>query len=256
MAATHKSIEILYESDECMHEKTVDENGRKVCIDCGVETESLSYVPEWRCYDNGPKETSRCRITQTQVSRVGKILNELRIPQAVASIAEEKYNIVVGESTTRGDRSKAILAACLMFGYRERGIVYPADTVIKKFKITQKIMSQGLSAYYDKFPNDRTKSVYPKDLISSLIKSIGLSETCEKDIISIAEQLQNTSIELSRSEPQSVAAAIIFLYTCWHTEYDLCISKKDFAERAGLSVVTIVRLAKIAAEKLGLAVEI
>ena len=62
----------------------------------------------------------------------------------------------------------------------------------------------------------------------------------------LCHYLENRSALLNRSNPQSVAAAIVYLYLCLEPEYKekLGMSKIKFAHIVNLSDITITKLGK------------
>jgi hypothetical protein len=112
--------------------------------------------------------------------------------------------------------------------------------------LSKKDMSAGLTKYYEKFPEDRTTHVKPENLIRRIISLAEIDNEHYRPILALTKYLDGTSSLLNRSNTQSVAAAIVYLYLCINPDYKQTagLTKIVFAKKIKLSDITIIKLAK------------
>lgn len=245
---------------ECEHLKYFEEDGIKLCIDCGCEVNVLDFESEWRNYGDSDtrssKDTSRCHKSQTVKPGLDKVFQEAKLgflQQSIKKKVEKRYNIIVGKDTVRGTGRKAIVASCLLYVFRDEHDIRFADEIRLLFGLTKRDMSDGLTKYYAKFLTDRIKSLKPSDLIRRIMKITEIDYKHYPKIFRIAKCLYNTDKILNHSNPQSVACSIIYFYLCLRPKYkqSLGLNKSKFASKVGLSDITITKLAKRAAHVIG-----
>jgi len=250
----------LDEEEECQHDDYFEDEGISVCKYCGCEVNVLDFEPEWRYYgasDNRTsKDPSRChRSKENSRGGIDKVFQDVRLnlQQSIKKKVELRYNSIVNGTTVRGKGRKGIVAACLLYVFRDEGDVRTADEVRALFGLTKQQMSDGLTRYHETFPADRTKHITPSQLVRRIMQLTGVELRHYQKILRIAKCLQDTDYTLNHSSPQSVASAIVYLYLCLHREYktSLGLSKSSFAHKAGLSDITITKLVKVSAEILG-----
>jgi transcription initiation factor TFIIIB Brf1 subunit/transcription initiation factor TFIIB len=242
---------------ECKHENVIMDKGLCVCKDCCVEIQVFDFSPEWRFYgqsDNKSfKDPSRCRYSKSNNRNLDPIFDScgVSIPEKIRDVTQEKYNKIVDrlreskeKNTVRGKRKKSIVAACLFYSYRESGEYRTSDYIRNFFDLSQKNMSTGMFEYSKTFPDDRKNTISPENLIRWQMTLSGIHISHYKKILAIARYLNNASEILTRSNPQSVSAAILYFYLCLNPEYKtkLGLTKSKFASRVDLSDITITKL--------------
>ncbi len=240
--------------ETCFHKNTYeDDNGLNVCRDCGIESEMFDFKPEWRYYGSSDnkitKDPSRCRNKSRSNSRgIDKVFEDSRIdiPEAVKAQINVKYNKIIGPNVARGKCRKGIIAACWFHVYREFGFYRTTDYIGSRFSLSKKNMSDGLTAYYEAFPEDRTAHTTAENLLEWILSLTGINKVHYRKIVTIARYLDNSSRLLKRSSPQSVAVAVVYFYLCLNPQYkaDLGLTKSKFAEKARLSDITVTKLVK------------
>ncbi len=251
------------ESEECPHDDMLEiDNGLFTCRNCSIETEIWSFAPEWRFYGSADnrvsKNPSRCHYSKGSGKGLESTFSgcEIKIPLAIKQITEKKYDKIVErlrsekeKNTVRGMRKKSIVAACLLHTYQEFGQVRTATHIRDFFDLKQKAMSRGLLEYSKTFPEDRTTTTNPENLIQWQMRLSGIHKDHYEKILTITKYLKGTSQILLRSNPQSVSAAILYFYLCLNLGYkkELGLTKKQFAERVNLSDITITKLVHEAA---------
>jgi len=257
---------------DCLH-LDVDEmdNGLYACRKCCAEIEIYTFRPEWRFYGSADnrvnKDPSRCHYSKGSHKGLEDTFTScnMQIPTAIKKATERKYNKVVQrlrdekeKNTVRGKRKKSIVAACLLNAYRDFGEVRTAGHIREFFNLQQKSMSRGLQEYYKTFPEDRTASTNPENLLRWQMTLSGINISHYRKILTITKYLQDTSINLKRSNPQSVSAAILYFYLCLHPKYkeQLGLTKSKFATKVNLSDITITKLVKEVARVSGCQIQI
>lgn len=277
-AKTYKQIKKIVEEtsteEECNHEKFSDVDGINICESCGCEIEKLDFQPEWRFYgaaDNKTtKDPSRChRTRETTKGGIDKVFQDSRLGylnQATRKKAEMKYKQIVGDETVRGKRRKSIVAACLLYTFRDEGDIRTSDEVRKMFcgsngsgaGLTKQEMSEGLRRYHSIFKEDRTQHITPSHLIKRIMYLTKINMSHHKSILKIAKCLEGVDETLNRSSPQSVASAIVYFYLCLNPtlKLELGLTKTKFAKDVKLSDITISKLVKKTAEIIGLQIDI
>jgi len=246
-----KCTKEVIEDGNCSHENYFVESGRNICRSCGCETEILNFDPEWRYYsDQRNGDPSRCHQSKKNDQKsIDKVFVDCKlehIPLSIRKATEERYRKLVGNQTVRGKGRKARVAACLMFTLRKNGEIRTAEEVRLMFGLDKQAMSEGIHQYYSKFPEDLTETIRPADLVWRVMKKVGLENKHLPSVILIANTLESTDEILIRSNPQSVAAAIVFLYLCLfpRIKRKLGLSRTQFAIKAEISDITITKLVK------------
>lgn len=262
---TIQSIIDAPEEEECEHAIHFEVDGINICKACGCQVELLDFQPEWRYYgasDNrSSRDPSRChRSKESTRGGIDKVFQDAKlghITLAIRKKTEQKYKQIVGGETVRGTGRKAIVAASLLFTFREVGDIRTADEVGGLFGLSKQEMSFGLTKYHAKFPESRLDNIKPSDLIRRIMQLTKVDMTHYKNILRISKCLDKVDTTLNRSSPQSVASAIVYLYICLTPEIKKAagFTKTKFARDVNLSDITITKLVKIAAEVIGQSVE-
>lgn len=253
------------ELEECAHKELTECDGGGVCRECGCQVDILDFQPEWRYYgasdSRSSGDPSRChRSKESSRGGIDKVFQDCKLTNFSISLrkrVEKKYKEVVGENTVRGKGRKAIVAACLLYTLREDLDFRGSDEVRSWFGLEKQDMSEGLTKYHARFPQDRISIIKPSDLVFRIIKMIGVNICHYKYIKKIAKTLEGVDVTLNRSNPQSVAAAIVYLYLCLcpKLKASMGITKTKFAKEVGLSDITITKLVKRAADVMGRVVD-
>lgn len=250
---------------ECTHGDIYDSDGINICKLCGCQIEVLDFQPEWRYYGTSDTRSvsnpSRCHhfkeVTRGGIAKVFQDAKLDSLPLILKNKTENKYKRIVGNETVRGKGRKAIVAACLLYTFYDEGDYKTSDDVRNMFKISKEEMSSGLAKYYKCFPSDRRRIIRPVDMIRKTLKDAKMNiEEHYKPIARIANLLENSDPLIKRSNPQSVAAAIVYLYICMNPtlKEEMGVNKTKFARDVKLSDITISKLVKKAAEVLNLEV--
>jgi len=249
----------------CAHERVFEEDGVSLCQDCGFETNVLSFTPEWHYYgssDNrNTKDPSRCHKAKGSTKGgIDKVFQDakLELPEAIKQETAVRYQKIVNGETMRGKGRKAVVAACLFYVLRNRGDNRTSDEVGRMFGLKKSAMSNGLNEYHSVFAEDRISQLKPSDLVRRIMFLTGVGIEHYATIVKLSKLLENTSMLLNHSNVQSVASATVYLYLCVHPKLKekLGLTKAKFAEKAGLSDITITKLVKEEVSVLKLAVQV
>jgi len=255
-------------SGGCTHPTVKEDvNGVNVCTVCFVEmTEQLSFEPEWNRYSDSSssrssKDPSRCHGQRGPVARgCLPFFEDLKIPIDKARLAriDEKYRVILSKSTSKGHCRKGIIAACMFRDLRNCGETRTTDYVRNQCSISKKRMSEGLSIYYECFPEESKDYITATDLIPWLMDVIGIDRKHEDKIKLLAERLIKNDPTFNRATPQAVASSIIYFFLCLNPPYkkSLGMNKTKFAEKSELSDLTITKLVNAIAEKTKCKIEI
>jgi len=239
---------------KCLHADVIDEGNGLVCSDCGYEQEKISFDPEWRMYNSGDsqkqRDTSRSHQIKTLNRSIKSVLQQIvgvNITERMHMETYRKFMTVVGSETSRGRNRNAIIAACLLYVYREQGDFRTSEEIRLMFGLEKGDMSDGLTRYYEKFPEDATKHIKPKQLVRSILIKTGINEEKHyQNVYKMCEYLENSSKILNGSGPQSVAAAVTYVYINQlpRLRKKHGFTKTTFAKLNGLSDITITKLSK------------
>ena len=234
--------------NDCTHPDFTSNNGVNVCNTCFCEITILEHDAEWknvRCHTKNPKKGD-----------IKTVFTECKIPNGVVNKAmieraEEKYKKIVKDDTARGDKRKGIVAACLYYVFSEMGQIKTMKDLENLFNLKRDKITDGMYEYHVAFPESRIQHVRPENLISELVKKVGITrQGVISEIMQISKNIENRNLIINRSAPQSVAPAVIFFYLCLNPEYKKSIgyTKKSFASKVELSEITLTRIVKKIAE--------
>lgn len=236
----------------CTHVDRTVINGAEICTNCGVVTDASVSLDDkdsryYGISDNrNSKDPSRCHKRKSIQRSIHKDVEGMQFPESIIEEASRRYQEIIGNDIYRGSKRKSIIVACIYFTYLDQHEFKTVKDLIAKFKLTRKNVKEGFSKYCEKFEAAATKYVEPKDLIYHIMLNVGINFTHLRKIRRLCEYLDNRSALLNRSNPQSVAAAIVYLYLCLEPEYKakLGMTKMKFANLVNLSDITITKLGK------------
>ncbi len=242
----------LINSGECKHEsKYEDDSGMMICTICKTEFEDLNFEQEWKYYNDtnfDGKDPSRCHKTRTIGKNLGDVFAETgwEPSPAIKAGIQIKYNEIVKGDTVRGKKRKAIIAVCLFYVSVAHGEYRTSDYIRKLFKLSKKEMSSGFTTYHENFPESRTHEIKPSHLIKWILSLVGIPDEHYRKIKIITTYMEDASILLKRSSPQSVASAVVYFYLCINPQLkdSLKLTKNKFAEKVLLSDITVTKLVK------------
>ena len=235
------------DKDECKHKNIIDENGIKMCEDCGIEVDiDISFNKEWRYYGSADtrhnSDPNRCQIRKCEERTIYKDVEKLGFSDKIVTLANKLYEEVTQGRIYRGNSRKAIVFACIFHSYKMEGNPQSCENLINVFGLERKIGLRGLKHISLHAPQDaELRSIYitPENLIVEIMDKFDANETQKDDVIELYQKIKNKSSILNRSRPQSVASGLVRYYILLKNKD---IDMKDFKLKVGLSPLTINRI--------------
>jgi len=119
-------------------------------------------------------------------------------------------------------------------------------------------MFEGLTYYYNSFPEASIMTEKPENLLKWILTLTGIDQQHYRKIVRICRFIDNSTVLLKRSSPQSVASAVVYFYLCMNPQYreELGLTKNKFAEKVFLSDITVTKLVKEAEKVTGITVKL
>ena len=87
----------------------------------------------------------------------------------------------------------------------------------------------------------QTTFITPVHLIENIMDKFNATDEQKKEVTDLYTRIKNRSSKINRSRPQSVSAGLIWFWICMK---GLEINLKDFAQKTGLSELTITKISK------------
>lgn len=244
----------IFPKTECPHPTTFnDENGMRICMECGLEIEVLDFVDEYRNYDISEVgvtgSMSRChRVRQTKT--LEKDFEGKNIPPAIAREAENYFFQITGEDTYRGLKRSAIIAACLMHAYADNGEPKTHEEIRKIFGLKKKKMTEGINEFGKVFREKTKRCIRPEDLIEHTFDLVGIPKKHIPQVLRISEYYRSASSSFVRANPQTAAAVYTYVFLLMNPEIrkKLGLTRASYSQLVkitGVSLTTLVAEAKI-----------
>lgn len=266
------------EDDECSHLDFSVENGEHICSDCGKLIDHISLEKDWRYYgasDNrANSDPARCHQKKDNSASILSILQTKNLSTASCEMAQKWYQGIVEFITKknkktaiyRGGNRIAIAAACVYYTKINEGDYMTWEDIMKMFNIKKKKFTRGTKIFTDVYPDYREVCIKPEHLIKKLLRRMEVQDHSDNieshsntnnnsthnngthvssihtdNIIKLSRELYLKCDVVTNSKPNSVAAAIIYIY---FKKVNEDIVKNGFASRVGLSEATITNLVK------------
>lgn len=233
--------------DDCVHENTIFINDSEVCTECGVVKDTVDKdIKYFFSTEKHVKDPSRCHRRKSDQRTIFKDVETMDFPETIVQSANKKYQVIIKDNIYRGAKRKAIIVACLYYAYLDHNESRTTEDISRKFNIKKKSVKEGLQKYCECFPEAATQYIDAKHLIRQVMIRVNINFSHLRRINKLCDYLENRSALLNRSNPQSVAAAIVYLYLCLNPEYkeQLGLKKDTFATEVNLSDITISKLSR------------
>lgn len=240
----------------CTHENIINEKGRDTCTDCGeVIKRNISREKEWRYY--GPSDSchntdpNRAQARKSSERNIFRDVENMGFDEKVVSLANEIYNQVTDGEIFRANSRKSIIFACIFHAFKLVGKPQSHERLIDRFRITKRTGLKGLkhvNLYAPKDSKIRTTYITPVNLVEEIMDKFSASQSQKDEVRALYKKVKNRSSKLNRSRPQSVSSGMIYYWICYKKKD---ISLKDFAQKVGLSELTIYKIAREIAKVLG-----
>jgi transcription initiation factor TFIIIB Brf1 subunit/transcription initiation factor TFIIB len=240
----------------CSHENVNNEGGVILCTDCGEEiSRTVFQDKEWRYYGQSDnKRTSdpnRVQIRRCEDRNIYKDVENMGFSEKIVSHANLIYADVTKGQIFRGNSRKSIVFACIFHAYKISGKPQTHDKLIGIFDLNRKNGLKGLKYVTLNAPKEskiHTTYITPVNLVDELMDKFNSTPEQKMEVNNFYHQIKNKSSKLNRSRPQSVASGLVFY---WILSKNIQITVKEFARKAELSELTIIKIAKEISEILG-----
>lgn len=233
----------------CGHFQIIDDNGVKICSDCGMEiNREINYDKEWRYYgasdSRHSSDPNRCHARKLEEKTIFKDVENMGFSEKIVAKANDIYGQVTKGKIYRGNSRKAIVFACIFHSYKLAGNPQSCDMLRNAFNLHRKIGLKGLKRVNLGVPKTsgiRTCYITPLELIGEILDKFNATQRHKEDVAKLYEKIRNKSTIINRARPQSVASALVYYYICSKNKE---IGMKDFTQKVGLSELTISKIVK------------
>lgn len=248
---------------DCTHDGSFSQvDGQTLCRSCGLEVpreyqsadshmRDATFQPEWRNYDD--VDSSRCymRRHDNKKSVMAEVAHLIQDPTIIAR-ANQLYFQVTQRDILRKSSRRGVIFACLFHAYKDHDKPRTPDELALLLSVTKKVVSKGLKYFYLQLSkSEALNQVYitPFHFFPTLWKQVGyaFSRPVASELVDLFNSVHSRCALLNRSNPQSVASAIMYYYICLKQVPMGCA---EFASLVRLSVITISRLTTAIAELL------
>lgn len=232
----------------CTHEHIIIEHGANICMDCGVEIDMLSS-------QTFTFEMSRMHVRNHREKSILPDLESIEIEPLVKTVANEIF-IHVANHTLRKINRKSIIFASVFLAYKYINQPRMCDHLFDVFQIKRRNAFKGVTYITQRLDWDVLKNhlasmnitIYNQcEMITAehiIRQYMSLYKTLPSHIdkiISIFHRVHNKSKVIFTTQPQSLAAGIIYYFT--QTE-DIPFNIKEFSKKVKVSEVTIYKVFK------------
>ena len=159
-----------------------------------------------------------------------------------ASIIEEAkafYKKVSESRISRGENRSGLIATSIYMSCKSNNVPRSTKEIAKIFNLKSTTMTRGCKKFND-IMRINMDSSRPLDFVQRFCSKLNLPnnvrEICKKTI----EKVDELNL-ICESTPPSIASGCI--YVC-NIVYDLGLSKKEIADAAGISIVTLSKISK------------
>ena len=244
-----KNINEKNNNDKCNHDDINEESGVVTCLNCGKELEkSIFHDKEWRYYgqSDNKKTSDPNRVTLRKIpdKNIYQDVENMGFSDKIVSAANQLYLNVTKDQIFRGSSRKAIIFACIFKIYLINGIAQTHESLIKLFDLDRKVGLKGLKYVNLNLSKDsiiHTTFITPIHLIENIMDKFNATDEQKAVVGELYVRIKNKSSKINRSRPQSVSAGLIWFWICMK---GLEIHLKEFAQKTGLSELTINKIAK------------
>lgn len=232
----------------CLHKNSTTNNGVEICSDCGIEIyKELSLEPEWRFYgENDSKHSSdpsRCHVRKVDEKNIFKDIEKYDFSIDISRETNISYLEVTKGQIRRGNFRKSIIFTCSFNAFKNQGNPQNPEELREKFGLTKKEASRGLT-FYNLNKNDKKKKpiyISPVSFIPRVMQKFNANENHIAKVTELYNKINNRSLILNRSNPQSVISGLVYYY------FKLIggnINCPKFSKMVKLSDITISRISK------------
>ncbi|MBN1216753.1 MAG: transcription initiation factor IIB [Candidatus Lokiarchaeota archaeon] len=170
-------------------------------------------------------------IATTELKRIGSNLN---LPSHVKKTAIRIYIDAFKKKLLRGRSINGMVAACLYFACRERGIPRTLQEILEESSINAKNVRRCYRTIIREL-NLKVPSTDPISLIPRYVAELGLNTEAENSTIKILKSF-TSNYSISGKDPKGLCAGALY-FIC--KNYNKKISQKEIASLVGVTEVTL-----------------
>jgi transcription initiation factor TFIIIB Brf1 subunit/transcription initiation factor TFIIB len=238
------------DKDGCKHSDILDDNGVKICLDCGEEiSRDISFDKEWRYYGSEDTRRSgdpnRCHVRKCEEKTIFKDVENLGFSDRIINIANDIYLQVTKGNIFRGNSRKSIVFACVFNAFKMIDKPQSSESLREIFKLDRKTTLKGVKYVNLNAPKDsnlRIKYITPVELIDEIMEKFTATKEQKEEIVKLYEKIRNKSSALNRARPQSVASGLIYFYISNISNPNNSLNIKDFIKKVKLSELTVQKI--------------
>lgn len=194
------------------------------------------------------KDPARVQVRRTSYKHdPGTIFHDLEsmgFSDSIVKTANELFQEISECALLRGNCRRAVVFACVFHAFKINSKSQSHERLMLMFNLSRKAGLRGLkhvNLYAPKSSVIHSIYITPKVLITELMDKFMASDEQKNAVVNIFNLIKNRSSVLNRARPQSVSAGIVFY---WIHKTGKTISSRDFAKKADISELTIMKIAK------------
>jgi len=237
----------------CLHPASIVENGVMLCMDCGNEiTRIVSTDKDWRYYGlNDARhntDPTRVQARKNDERTIFKDVEAMQFGDTIVSLANKLYGDITAGQIKRGKSRKGLIFACVYMAYKMAGRPRPPESLIPAFSISKKDGLKGIQEISLKVSKEQKlfmTSITPVHLIEEIMGEFDARPEQVKEVLVLYSKIENKSSKINRARPQSTASGVVWYWICKNGKN---INIKEFAQKIGLSELTITKIASIVAD--------
>ena len=237
------------EIDDCKHLQTSKIDGSTVCMSCGLKIDELLLDNETRYYGNSDTKYSTNPSRHNYNKKIERSLytdlEPLGFPKIIIEKANAYYIQIIEHKIFRAGNRLSIVFACVYHVYCDMQEPHSPNDLAKKFNLDKKGVSNGLkifSQFFKKRPEK--KYINAMDLIPKLLSELNIEKKLQRsykeDINTIYDFVKSKSKIFNSSNPQSIAAGLIFYYLKLN---NIQITRSEFSKIVKLTDITFTKIA-------------
>lgn len=237
------------DDEQCQHERSTTIDGSSVCLTCGEKVEEILLDNETRFYGSSDtrysSDPSRHNKRKNEERSLYTDLEPLGFPQEIIERANDYYKIIIKDKIYRAGNRQSIVFACTYHAYSDVMEPRVPGELAKAFKLDKKGISNGLKTFSKVFrKRPQKKYIDAMDLVPKLVSDLHIDKTLQKSCIDDMKQIyafvQSKSKTFNSSNPQSIAAGLVYYYLKLHS---VQITRTDFSQVVKLTDITFTKIA-------------
>jgi transcription initiation factor TFIIIB Brf1 subunit/transcription initiation factor TFIIB len=233
---------------ECVHTNISNIDGCTVCMVCGLKIDEALLDNETRYYGASDtrytRDPSRHNQRKNEERSLYSDLEPLGFPNQVIESANTYYKVIIKDKIYRAGNRMSIVFACTYHAYADMQEPRVPSELAKKFKLDKKGVSNGLKTFARTFKNRAKKYIDAMDLVPKLLSELNIDskkhKVCQDDIQTIYEFVQSKSLTFNSSNPQSIAAGLVYYYLRLN---NVQITRSEFSKIVNLTDITFTKIA-------------